>query len=440
MAKDEKIKEKENKILNMVESFCDEHINDEYKELSTNLVKKMGRKHDVPFKRGKLEIWASAAIYAIGQMNFLFDNSFEPYVTPDEICDYFKTKKSTVGDKARKIRDMFNMNYYDAEFSTEDMKNNNPYDKFVMDDSGFIMPKSLFDKDEEEYTTMLDLMNIDNEDLSEEELLKKMLKELEEQKGEKLTTEEIEKAEEFLLNPIPIDIVPELLKEMANQFENFDENDNDDLNIELFDDYVIDESNPMKTIEDYQRAIELFENTKGKEYFEENKGYFWLMQETRPYMTHILEQAMMLWDKGEKEKSIKQLEYLLDLNPGDNQGVRYILINRLIELNKLTEAEGLIELFDEEYSAEWAYSELLLNIKQKEDEEYIKHLYDEAIEVNKYVVDYLIGKKKLPKMAPQFYSPGDESEAEEYLRFAYKIWKEDKIAMDTLKKLSTNKK
>lgn len=43
-------------------------------------------------KRGKLEIWASAVIYALGQINLLFDKDFEPYSTPDEICDYFKTK------------------------------------------------------------------------------------------------------------------------------------------------------------------------------------------------------------------------------------------------------------------------------------------------------------------------------------------------------------
>jgi len=47
---DEKTKNKEKQLLEMVETFAEEYIDDEYKELSNKLVKKLGRKHDVPFK------------------------------------------------------------------------------------------------------------------------------------------------------------------------------------------------------------------------------------------------------------------------------------------------------------------------------------------------------------------------------------------------------
>ena len=101
----------------MVLNFCD----DEYKELSIKMVKKLGRKHNVPFKRGKLENWAGGIIYALAQINFLFDKSFELYLSADDICNYFKTKKSTTSNKARDIRKMFNLNYFDREFSTQDI-------------------------------------------------------------------------------------------------------------------------------------------------------------------------------------------------------------------------------------------------------------------------------------------------------------------------------
>jgi tetratricopeptide (TPR) repeat protein len=447
MAKNEEIKEKENQMLNMVESFCNEHLNEEYAELSMNLVKKMGRKHDVPFKRGKLEIWASATIYAIAQINFLFDKSFKPYVTADDICDYFKTKKSTVGDKARTIRNMFNMDYYDNEFSTELMKNNNPYEKLAITDEGFIVPKNMLNE-EEEYANILELM-ADEADLSEDEMIEKIFKELVEEKGEKLTTEEIREIKSFLLNPIPINNIGEFLTKMNEALDELELNDNDDIDnegidiedinigdVDFFDDYVIDESNPMETIEDYEKAIKLFETTKGKEYFKENKGYFWSMAETRPYMTNLLDHAMMLWNEGKIEKAVEQLSYILELNPEDNQGVRYILINLLIKLNKIKDCEELIDFFDEEYSAVWTYSKLLLNIKQNKDATDTKQLYNEAIETNKHVVDYLIGEKKLPKDPPAFYSPGDENEALHYLHFAYNLWTQDETIMNTLKELS----
>ena len=122
--KNKKIKAKEKELIELVSEFCDEVLDDEYKQLSIKLVRKMGRKHNAPFQRGKPEIWASAVIYALGQINLLFDKSSKPYSSADEICDFFNTKKSTVSDKARSIRETFNLNYFDDEFSITQMQKN----------------------------------------------------------------------------------------------------------------------------------------------------------------------------------------------------------------------------------------------------------------------------------------------------------------------------
>lgn len=110
---------------------------------------KLGRKRDVPFKSGKIEIWAASIIYSIGSINFLFDKSFEPFATPDQICDYFGTKKSTVSNKAKQIKDMLKMGYYDSEFSTQNMTEHNPYNSMVVVD-GLIVPLSYIPQDLQE--------------------------------------------------------------------------------------------------------------------------------------------------------------------------------------------------------------------------------------------------------------------------------------------------
>jgi len=125
-SKKETIKEKETKLLELTRSFCTEKLDDEYVQLCEKLVKKMGRKHDVPFKRGRLEIWAAAVIHALGSINFLFDKSFEPYVSARQICKHFGTKKPTVSNKAKTIKDMFSMRYFDPEFSTKGIASENP--------------------------------------------------------------------------------------------------------------------------------------------------------------------------------------------------------------------------------------------------------------------------------------------------------------------------
>lgn len=119
---DEKTKTRQKELTDLVSGFCGQYLDDEYEELCVKLVEKLGRKREVPFKRGKIENWASGVVYTIGQLNFLFDDSFDPYVTPDDICNHFKTKKSTASNKARDIRKLLNLKLGDDEFSTELVK------------------------------------------------------------------------------------------------------------------------------------------------------------------------------------------------------------------------------------------------------------------------------------------------------------------------------
>jgi hypothetical protein len=126
------IEKKASELLRMTGAFCDEYLDDEYRRLSEKLILKMARKRDVPFRAGRPEIWAAAVIYALGQINFLFDKSFKPYASADDICDYFKVNKSSVSQKAKVIRDKFKIGYFDEEFSTEKMLKESPMRKYAM--------------------------------------------------------------------------------------------------------------------------------------------------------------------------------------------------------------------------------------------------------------------------------------------------------------------
>ena len=123
----------------MTGTFCTQKLEGNYLQLCEKLIKKMGRKRDVPFQRGKIEIWAAAVVYAIGSINFLFDKSFEPYMTAEQISEYFGTKNSTVSQKAKLIKDLFDLWYFNPDFSTQRVKEQNPFNQLVMVD-GFIVP------------------------------------------------------------------------------------------------------------------------------------------------------------------------------------------------------------------------------------------------------------------------------------------------------------
>jgi hypothetical protein len=135
----EEIKKLEDKLVEMTQLFCDQKLDDDYKYLCEKLIRKLGRKRDVPFQRGKIEIWAAAIIHALGSINFLFDRSLEPYVTTDEISEYFGAKNSTVSNKAREIKDLLKLGYFNHEFSTKKMLEDNPFNNLVML-NGLIVP------------------------------------------------------------------------------------------------------------------------------------------------------------------------------------------------------------------------------------------------------------------------------------------------------------
>lgn len=110
-------------------------------------------------------------------------------------------------------------------------------------------------------------------------------------------------------------------------------------------------------------------------------------------------------------------------------------MSRLLELDRLDEAQELFDFYDEEYSADWLFSKLLFSIKSNQDKSIIEELYEEAVEENEFIVPFLVGKKKIPKSLPSFYSPGDENEAIIYVDLAQMVWKKNKNAIKMLKNL-----
>ena len=124
------VQEYTEKLIQMTNSFCESYLDDEYKALCEKLIRKMSRKRVVPFLSGKIEIWAAGVVYALGGINFLFDKSSKPYASADDICNY---SKSTTGQRAKTIRDMFKLHYFDSEFSTKEILDKSPYSNVFLD-------------------------------------------------------------------------------------------------------------------------------------------------------------------------------------------------------------------------------------------------------------------------------------------------------------------
>lgn len=166
-----------------------------------------------------------------------------------------------------------------------------------------------------------------------------------------------------------------------------------------------------EAIDLYRQGVKAGERALGKKCFREDVGYFWGLLETRPYMRAMNGLAGVLWAVDEGEQAIAIWREMLRLNPGDNQGVRYQLLACLMELQRNEETKALLEQFEGDYMADWAYGEALLAFRLDGATEEAGKKLATALKKNPLVPAYLVGKKQIPKRLPDYVSPGEESEA-----------------------------
>ena len=103
-------------LFRFTDPFCGEHLDAEYADLVRKVIAKLARKRPSPLVRGDRRIWAAAAIYAVGSVNFLFDRTPRPHLTAADLSALTGVPKSTIANKARLIRDVLRIKQLDPEF------------------------------------------------------------------------------------------------------------------------------------------------------------------------------------------------------------------------------------------------------------------------------------------------------------------------------------
>lgn len=162
-------------------------------------------------------------------------------------------------------------------------------------------------------------------------------------------------------------------------------------------------------IEELQRIVATGEAELGSDFFTENHGYFWGILETRPYMRARAMLAQLLRGTGRLEEAIAHHEAMLELCEGDNLGMRYPLVSAYLESGRREDAARLIARFNEESTMLlWAHVlERYLAGELTEAETVLAGARKE----NRYIEEFLTGRRRLPKEPPPYYSPGSVDEA-----------------------------
>jgi hypothetical protein len=96
-------------ITSLTDAFCDRYLNEEYRRMIHQVVGTLARKRPSPLLKGKENVWAAAAVHAVGRVNFLDDASQSPHCKPKAIYAYFDIAESTGQNKSKEIRDLLKM-------------------------------------------------------------------------------------------------------------------------------------------------------------------------------------------------------------------------------------------------------------------------------------------------------------------------------------------
>jgi tetratricopeptide (TPR) repeat protein len=140
------------------------------------------------------------------------------------------------------------------------------------------------------------------------------------------------------------------------------------------------------------------------------KGLFWLELDTRPYMRVILAKAEILGRLDRRKEAIALHEYLLKLNPNDNQGVRYPAIGLMLAERMLPKARKILERYPDDPYAWITWGKVLYYFVMK-DRATATKLLKRARTANPFMEEFLLGKRELPDFLPDYYSLGSEEEA-----------------------------
>jgi tetratricopeptide (TPR) repeat protein len=175
-------------------------------------------------------------------------------------------------------------------------------------------------------------------------------------------------------------------------------------------------------LELYRRAVAVGAEALGEAAFQDDVGSFWGLLQTRPYMRARHELALALWRLGHRDEAVGHYHEMLRLNPDDNQGIRYLLIDALLELGREADAGALLKRYKGDGSAHWTWSAALLTFRRAGNSAPARKALAKAVEANRHVAAYLLGEKPIPPTLPGFIGVGDESEAVSYAHYAAGAW------------------
>jgi hypothetical protein len=132
------LRDRAQQIIDVTDAACREHLDEEYGLLTRRLVARLARKRPSSLKLGDARIWAAGAIYAVGQVNFLFDRTQTPHMTAKQLAEALGVVQTTMAIKAGIINRLLDIGIFEPDLTRAAMIEQHPM-AWLVEVDGFIL-------------------------------------------------------------------------------------------------------------------------------------------------------------------------------------------------------------------------------------------------------------------------------------------------------------
>jgi tetratricopeptide (TPR) repeat protein len=141
----------------------------------------------------------------------------------------------------------------------------------------------------------------------------------------------------------------------------------------------------------------------------------WGFGENRPFLRscHIL--GLEYQEKKQYREAIHHYTEALECNKGDNQGVRYLILQCLFAMGDFAGAAAFLKKIKDDWGIDFVYGRLLLAIINGEEKK-LKPLLRDALEYNRHVPSEILKDKHIVPVDfdDEYVAAHSEAEAYEY--------------------------
>ena len=133
----ERLREVFVEIVAITDAFCDEHLNDEYKQLCREMAV-AACQEGLPITRGKPPSWAAGIVYSVGWVNFLGDPSQDPHMKTADFAKAIGVSEATIMAKSKVIREGLDLMRLDPNWCLPSGVEDNPL-IWMLEINGFVI-------------------------------------------------------------------------------------------------------------------------------------------------------------------------------------------------------------------------------------------------------------------------------------------------------------